>query len=66
MLKKNHLGIPVMLGYTTILLGLTAVFDLSSAGKSAKFEIKGKCRQRLFFKLQLPIIIFEYLKTNIT
>ena len=51
MRKKNHLGIPVMLGYTTILLGLTAVLDLSSAQNAAKFEIKGKCKQKLFFKL---------------
>ena len=49
MLKKNHLGIPVMLGYTTLLLGLIAVFDLSFAQEPTgpKYEIKGKCTKKL-------------------
>ena len=49
MLKKNHLGIPIMLGYTTLLLGLIAVFDLSSAQTPTgpKYEIKGKCTKKL-------------------
>ena len=50
MIKKNHLGLPVMLGYATILLGLIAVFDLSSA----TYEIKGKCMKKLCNTFILP------------
>ena len=49
MLKKNLLRIPVMLGYTTLLLGLITVFDLSSAQKPTgpQYELKGKCIKKL-------------------
>ena len=39
-----------MLGYTTLLLGLIAVFDLSSA----TYEIKGKCTKKLCNTFILP------------
>ena len=44
----------VMLGYITLLVGLNAVFDLSSAEKSATYQSKGKCMNNLYNKFILP------------